>query len=102
VLDPDVVYQGYQTNEAVPERGLFLFTHKRHDCNTTMALEASDMLPILYGVSPVRHKCDGAFCPVRIDGVEDLYPGFPPYSMDWVGHALEYLKSQKLPQFEVA
>ncbi|MBD3167084.1 hypothetical protein GF324_10825 [bacterium] len=102
VLDPDVQYQGYQANEAVPERGLFLFTHVRVGCSTTMALEAADMLPILYGVSPRDHDCNGRFCPIVIRGVEDLQPGFPPFSMDWVGHAIEYLRSQKLPLFDVA
>jgi len=63
LVDPALIFNGYQADFGVLEQGLFYFTHETNNCGSTMALKAEAFLSLYTGKRYTESKQLSKECP---------------------------------------
>ncbi|WP_108651221.1 hypothetical protein [Dongshaea marina] len=63
ISDPEIVLNGYKADFESLDYGLFLFTHEKEGCCSTLAVEVGDFKDLYQGQVYSERKTGGPECP---------------------------------------
>ncbi len=100
VEDDSLFVNGYQATLGTPDEGLYLFTHMKPDCGTTLAIKVATFKDLYEG--PVRETLNYGkeTCPGYCNTVNELRTCNQDCSMRWVRDMLQVLKAHDLSLLE--
>lgn len=100
IQDNSLFVNGYQATFDAPDDGLYLFTHMKPDCGTTLAVKVATFKPLYHG--PVRETLNRGkeTCPGYCNTLTEINTCNQDCSMRWMRDMLQILKAHDLSMLE--
>lgn len=96
IQDEALELNGFQASFLSPDRGLFLFTHHREDCGTTLSIHAGTLKEYAPNLDLAAHSMGGPACNRSCFEESDLSSCSVNCYMRWVRDLIPLLKNKTL------
>jgi len=90
--DSDLVINGYQASFDDSMEGIFLLTHHKDDCGTTIAIKSGKFRELYEGPDYKIHNAFSPTCEGHCSVVDDLEPCKQECDMRWARDIIQVLK----------